>query len=104
MLVNEGMTPITYLAARAALLPYFPGLKTTFFDMQISTDEHHAVELYRAVAELQRSALDDVHFGVMLTPPDGQLSVGDNSEFLKTACFAGFLGGVDGSPRTAFSA
>lgn len=64
MLVNEGMTPITYSAVRAALLPYFPSLKTTFFDMHISVDEQHVADLYRAVDELPPSALDDVLFGV----------------------------------------
>lgn len=65
MLVNEGMTPITYSAVRAALLPFFPNLKTTFFDMHISVDEQHVAELYRAVDELPSSTLDDVCFGVM---------------------------------------
>jgi pyrroloquinoline quinone (PQQ) biosynthesis protein C len=66
MLVNEGMTPITYSAVRAAMLPFFPNLKTTFFDMHISVDEHHVAELYRAVDELPPSAIDDVRFGVMV--------------------------------------
>lgn len=66
MLVNEGMTPITYSAVRAAMLPFFPNLKTTFFDMHISVDEQHVAELYRAVEELPPSALDDVRFGVMV--------------------------------------
>ncbi|TMQ74427.1 iron-containing redox enzyme family protein [Candidatus Accumulibacter phosphatis] len=66
MLVNEGMTPITYSAVRAALLPFFPNMKATFFDMHISVDEHHVAELYRAVEELSLSAMDDVLFGVMV--------------------------------------
>ena len=66
MLVNEGMTPITYEAVRAALLPYFPDLKTKFFDMHIAVDEKHVEDLYHAVNELPAAALDDVCFGVMV--------------------------------------
>jgi pyrroloquinoline quinone (PQQ) biosynthesis protein C len=66
MLVNEGMTPITYSAVRAALLPLYPGLKTSFFDMHISVDEHHVAELYRAVDELPPEAIEEVRFGVMV--------------------------------------
>lgn len=64
MLVNEGMTPITYEAARSILVPSFPGLPTTFFDLHIEVDEHHVNELYKALEALPCEELSDVLFGI----------------------------------------
>lgn len=66
MLVNEGMTPITYEAARSTLTHYFPDLQTTFFDMHIEVDEHHVAELYRAIENMDDSAKGDLLFGVSI--------------------------------------
>lgn len=66
MLVNEGMTPITYMAAKQALTRHFPGLKTTFFDLHISIDELHVGELIRALGTMRSDDLDDVLFGIEL--------------------------------------
>ena len=65
MLVNEGMTPITYEAARSALLPFYPTLKTTFFDMHITVDIHHVEELYRAIEHTSEDQLDDIRFEIL---------------------------------------
>jgi len=66
MLVNEGMTPITYGAADVALHQYHPDLETSFFRLHVEVDEHHVAELYRAVAQLPNSAVDDIVFGIQL--------------------------------------
>ncbi|MDB5870690.1 MAG: hypothetical protein JWQ07_132 [Ramlibacter sp.] len=66
MLVNEGMTPITYSAIKLGMLRYFPELRTQFFDMHITVDEKHVAELYRAIDELPASSMAEVAFGVMV--------------------------------------
>lgn len=66
MLVNEGMTPITYEAARSTLTHYCPTLRTTFFDLHIEVDEHHVEELYKAVEALPESSLEDLLFGISI--------------------------------------
>jgi pyrroloquinoline quinone (PQQ) biosynthesis protein C len=65
MVINEGMTPITYNAARSALMPFYPNLNTRFFDMHIEVDDRHVEELYRAIDCLSEPDLDDVRFGVL---------------------------------------
>jgi len=66
MLVNEGMTPITYEAARAALTAFYPNLKTTFFDMHITVDIHHVEELYRALDHMPADQMDSILYGVLV--------------------------------------
>lgn len=66
MLVNEGMTPITYSAARSVLTRHHPELKTSFFDMHIDVDKKHVDELYRAISALPDETLDDVLFGIAI--------------------------------------
>jgi pyrroloquinoline quinone (PQQ) biosynthesis protein C len=66
MLVNEGMTPITYEAARAALMLFFPNLKTIFFDMHIAVDIHHVEELYRALDHMPVEQIENISFGVLV--------------------------------------
>ena len=66
MLVNEGMTPITYTAAKQALTQHHPGLTTTFFDMHISVDELHVADLKRALARVSPDDAKSVHFGIQL--------------------------------------
>lgn len=66
MLVNEGMTPITYEAARSTLTHYYPNLRTTFFDMHIQVDEHHVEELYKAVEAMPESSMEDLLFGISI--------------------------------------
>lgn len=66
MLVNEGMTPITYEAARSALGHYYPNLKTIFFDLHIAVDEKHVEELYRALESFSPSASNDLLFGISI--------------------------------------
>jgi pyrroloquinoline quinone (PQQ) biosynthesis protein C len=66
MLVNEGMTPITYDAVDVAIHRYFPSLETMFFKLHVEVDEHHVNELYRAIAELENDSVDDLLFGVSL--------------------------------------
>lgn len=66
MLVNEGMTPVTYGAVDVAIHRYYPALDNTFFQLHVTVDEHHVRELYRAVAALPESAVDDVLEGIAL--------------------------------------
>lgn len=66
MLVNEGMTPITYDAFDVALHRYFPTLQTEFFRLHVEVDEHHVNELFRAVDVLRDEDVDDVLFGIGL--------------------------------------
>ncbi len=66
MLVNEGMTPITYEAARSALTHHYPGLRTTFFDLHIAVDEKHVEDLYRALDSVPASATEDLLFGISI--------------------------------------
>jgi pyrroloquinoline quinone (PQQ) biosynthesis protein C len=66
MLVNEGMTPVTYDAVGAALIKYEPDLDTTFFQMHVEVDEQHVAELYRAVEAFPDASLDDMLHGVAL--------------------------------------
>ena len=66
MLVNEGMTQITYSAARTAFEKYFPDMHTPFFDIHIEVDAHHVDELYRALAAFNQNELKDIKFGVSI--------------------------------------
>lgn len=66
MLVNEGMTPITYDAVDVALQRHFPNLRTEFFRLHVEVDAHHAEELYRAVGALPDKDAENVIFGVGL--------------------------------------
>ncbi|MGA3106480.1 MAG: iron-containing redox enzyme family protein [Terriglobales bacterium] len=64
MLVNEGMTQITYSAAHKALSRYYPAIKTPFFSLHVEVDEKHVEDLYRAVEELPMAESDNLKFGV----------------------------------------
>jgi pyrroloquinoline quinone (PQQ) biosynthesis protein C len=66
MLVNEGMTPITYGAARAGLSRYFPNLNPTFFEMHVEVDAHHVAQLYDCLQHLSPSDEPDLKFGILL--------------------------------------
>lgn len=66
MLVNEGMTCITYSSMKDAFSPYYPDIKTPFFDIHIEVDEHHVAELYKAAHHLGEKHLDDILFGVSI--------------------------------------
>ena len=66
MLVNEGMTPITYAAVDIALHKYYPELATSFFQLHVEVDEHHVEELYKAVAAMPDATVNDIIYGVHL--------------------------------------
>jgi pyrroloquinoline quinone (PQQ) biosynthesis protein C len=66
MLVNEGMTPITYEAARSALIPFYPNLNKLFFDKHIEVDVHHVAELYEAINYFGERERDDLTFGILI--------------------------------------
>ncbi len=66
MLVNEGMTPITYDAVDVAIHRFFPQLTTPFFRLHVEVDEHHVRELYRAIGAMPENTVDDILFGVEL--------------------------------------
>lgn len=66
MLVNEGMTPITYGAADIALHKYFPDLKTSFFTLHVEVDAVHVEELYKAIAAMPNESAADILFGVAI--------------------------------------
>lgn len=64
LLINEAMTPITYGAAKAAILSYYPNLKTSFFDLHVVIDDLHVKKLYEAVDELPASSEQEFLFGI----------------------------------------
>jgi len=66
MLVNEGMTCITYSSMKDAFSSYYPDIKTPFFDIHIEVDEHHVAELYKAAHYLGEKNLEDILFGVSI--------------------------------------
>lgn len=66
LLINEAMTPITYGAAKTAILSYYPDLKTSFFDLHVVIDDLHVKKLYEAVDELPTSSEQEFLFGVDL--------------------------------------
>ncbi|PCC68481.1 Iron-containing redox enzyme [Nannocystis exedens] len=64
MLVNEAMTPITYGAVKVALLRYYPGLATDFFDLHVTVDARHVEGLYGAVEALPEDTLGRLLYGI----------------------------------------
>lgn len=68
MLVNEGMTYITYSAVKGALLKVRPAAKTAFFDLHISVDEEHVTQLYRAVSAISEGEKEkaEILYGVQI--------------------------------------
>lgn len=66
MLVNEGMTSITYSSMKSAFTSFYPNIKTPFFDIHIEVDEHHVEELFKAAAHLSEKHLKDILFGVSI--------------------------------------
>jgi pyrroloquinoline quinone (PQQ) biosynthesis protein C len=64
MLVNEGMTQITYGAVDKALHRYYSGLKTMFFDLHVEVDEKHVEDLYTAVSEMESAQSSALLFGI----------------------------------------
>ncbi|MGH9894082.1 MAG: iron-containing redox enzyme family protein [bacterium] len=66
MTVNEAMTPITHSAAHNALRRYHPAMRAPFLRLHVEVDERHAESLYAATADLDRSQLEDVLFGIDL--------------------------------------
>jgi pyrroloquinoline quinone (PQQ) biosynthesis protein C len=64
MIVNEGITCISYSSMKSAFQRFFPAIKTPFFDVHIEVDEHHVAELYKATSYLNDSFLDDIIFGI----------------------------------------
>lgn len=66
MLVNEGMTQITYEAARSALGKHFNLTDETFFNLHVEVDEEHVAMLYDGLASMPDLAIRDVIYGVEL--------------------------------------
>lgn len=66
MLVNEGMTPITYGAVDVALHQHFPNLQTEFFRMHVEVDAEHVAQLYDAVSRMPHESLDSILFGISI--------------------------------------
>lgn len=64
LLINEAITPITYGAARDAIMSYYPQLKTDFFDLHIKVDEVHVRNLYQAVRSLPPNSYNELLFGI----------------------------------------
>ena len=64
MLVNEGMTQITYGAVDKALHHYHPDLQTKFFELHVEVDEKHVEDLYKAVEEMTTAEGNDLLFGI----------------------------------------
>ena len=66
MLVNEGMTPITYGAAYHALGKYYPDMETRFFQLHVEIDAKHVEDLYAAVDELETTQAESLLFGISI--------------------------------------
>lgn len=66
MLVNEGMTQITYAAAQAALCRHYAIADLTFFKLHVEIDEEHVAMLYQGLATVQDLVVRDVIYGVEL--------------------------------------
>lgn len=66
MLVNEGMTPITYGAACHALRDYYPMMETRFFELHVEIDAKHVEDLYAAVDELELGQAQNLLFGISI--------------------------------------
>jgi pyrroloquinoline quinone (PQQ) biosynthesis protein C len=66
MLVNEGMTPITYEAVQHALQRFYPEMDKTFFQLHVAVDEKHVAELYIALREFRNCDVKDILFGVSI--------------------------------------
>lgn len=64
--VNEAMTTITHSAAYNSLRPYYPTMRAPFLRLHVEVDERHVEGLYAATADLDRSQLEDVLFGIDL--------------------------------------
>lgn len=68
MLVNEGMTPITYRAAYQGLGRHHPALSARFFDLHTLVDAQHVADLYDAVDHLTQTPAEqvDLLFGIQV--------------------------------------
>ena len=66
MLVNEGMTQITYGGVDRALRRYYPELKTLFFDLHVEIDEKHVEDLYSAVDDMDLLQSEDLLLGISI--------------------------------------
>jgi pyrroloquinoline quinone (PQQ) biosynthesis protein C len=66
MLVNEGMTQITYSAVQNAPASYYGSLSIPFFEIHVTVDEQHLEELYDVVETLDKNQLADVIFGIQV--------------------------------------
>jgi len=66
MLVNEGMTSITYSAVDVALHLYHPDLLTKFFQLHVEVDAEHLAQLYQAADHLGPRAESSIRHGIDL--------------------------------------
>lgn len=66
MLVNEGMTSITYDAVDAAVHVFHPDLETSFFRLHVEVDTEHLAQLYEAARQLGPTARMSLRRGVDL--------------------------------------
>lgn len=66
MLVNEGMTPITYGAVEGALKKHFPALSTEFFRIHVEVDHEHVAQLYDAIRRVPDDCAASLLFGIAL--------------------------------------
>lgn len=66
MLINESITPVTYLAAKRAILSHHACVKTNFFDIHIAVDEEHVGDLYRAAEALDEGSEEELIFGIAI--------------------------------------
>ncbi len=66
MLVNEGMTSITYGAVDVALHSYHPSVTTKFFELHVEVDAEHLAQLYEAASHLGQLAESSIKRGIDL--------------------------------------
>ena len=66
LLVNEGMTPITYAAVGQALREHYKFSEIPFLGVHVDIDTKHVAALYTAVDRLDERDLDHVVYGIGL--------------------------------------
>ena len=66
LLVNEGMTPITYSAVGEALCREYSFSEIPFLAAHVDIDERHVAGLFRAVDQLEERQFDQLFYGIGL--------------------------------------
>jgi pyrroloquinoline quinone (PQQ) biosynthesis protein C len=66
LLVNEGLTPVTYAAVGRALWQHYQFAEIPFLEVHVAIDARHVEGLYWAVDQLTEADWDGLEYGVSL--------------------------------------